>query len=106
VIPRNKQGEPINQSGDLTIVVEETIEGKATRIAAWEIGSKELSEYLEPIGTSQGYHLSLPWQKSGPVSTAVQVFVKFEAEDGRTMVNRREVSLRRPGARQSAWTPR
>ena len=106
VTPRNKQGEPINQSGDLTIVVEETIEGKATRIAAWEIGSKELSEYLEPIGTSQGYHLSLPWQKPAPASTAVQVFVKFEAEDGRTMVNRREVSLRRPGARQSAWTPR
>jgi hypothetical protein len=106
VIPRNKQGEPINQSGDLTIVVEETIEGQSTRIAAWEIGSKELSEYLEPIGTSQGYHLSLPWQKSAPTATAVQVFVKFEAEDGRTMVNRREVSLRRPGARQSAWTPR
>ena len=106
VIPRNTQGEPINQSGELTIVVEETTDGQSTRIAAWEIGTKELSEYLEPIGTSQGYHLSLPWQKSAPTSTAVQVFVKFEAEDGRTMVNRREVSLRRPGARQSAWTPR
>jgi hypothetical protein len=106
LIPRNKQSEPIHQSGDLTIVVEETTDGQSARIAAWEIGSKELSEYLEPIGASQGYHLSLPWQKSAPTTTTVQVFVKFEAEDGRTMVNRREVSLRRPGARQSAWTPR
>ena len=104
--PRNKNGEPINQTGNLTIVVEETSDGQSTRIAAWDVGSKELAEYLEPIGTSQGYHLSLPWQKTIPTATSVQVFVKFENEDGRTMVNRREVSLRRPGARQSAWTPR
>jgi hypothetical protein len=104
--PLNQTGQAINQSGRITIVAEEQTEEGNRRIAAWEISRAEVEELLEPIGVSQGFHLHLPWQSLVPNHASVQVFVKYESLDGRVLVNRREIPLRRTGSRQGSWTPR
>lgn len=106
ITPKNQAGQIINDEGKLTIVAEEIIDDKPVRISAWEIDSDEMKEYLEPIGASQGYHLRLPWQTSGPTGRTVQVFVKCEFEDGRKPVNRKELSLSKSSNRPLTWTPR
>lgn len=104
--PLNQTGQAINQPGRITIVAEEQTEEGNRRIAAWEISRAEVEDLLEPIGVSQGFHLHLPWQNQVPSHSSVQVFVKYESLDGRVLVNRKEISLRRTGSRQGSWTPR
>jgi hypothetical protein len=104
--PKNQAGQIINDEGKLTIVAEEIIDDTPVRISAWEIDSDEMKEYLEPIGTSQGYHLRLPWQATAPTGRTVQVFVKCEFEDGRKPVNRKELTLSKSTNRPLTWTPR
>lgn len=106
LVPKNVTGEPLQQIGKLTVVIEESIDEVSRRIAAWNVTPDELEESLEPIGASQGFHLSLPFQDVAPESNRVQVFLKYELEDGRVLVNRKDIALRRPGHRQTTWTPR
>ncbi|AMV33231.1 hypothetical protein VN12_13980 [Pirellula sp. SH-Sr6A] len=106
LVPKNESGEPLQQIGKLTVVIEESIDESSHRIAAWNVTPDELQESLEPIGVSQGFHLSLPFQDVAPESNRVQVFLKYELADGRVLVNRKDISLRRPGHRQTTWTPR
>lgn len=103
---KNKAGQIVNDEGKLTIVAEEIIEDEPVRISAWEIDSDEMKEYLEPIGVSQGYHLRLPWQATAPTGRTIQVFVKCEFEDGRKLVNRKEITLSKSTNRPLTWTPR
>lgn len=106
LVPKNESGEPLQQTGKLTVVIEEMLNETSKRIAAWNVTPDELQESLEPIGASQGFHLSLPFQDVAPESNRVQVFLKYELEDGRVLVNRKDIQLRRPGHRQTTWTPR
>lgn len=106
ITPLNSRGEVLNVFGNLTIVIEESKEDLSRRIAAWEVTPEELKESLEPIGSSQGFHLSLPWDDVVPEGNQVQVFLKYALPDGRTLVNRKDIQLRKPGSRQTSWTPR
>jgi hypothetical protein len=108
VCPTNAAGEVLNELGTMTVVVEEEAadSSSATRIAIWEFTQSQLTEMLTPIGASQGFHLSLPWQEIQPSSSQVVVYVRYSLENGRTLVNRRSVQLRKPKAGRSVWTPR
>lgn len=106
ITSKNQAGQIVNDEGKLTIVAEEIIDDKPVRISAWEIDSDEMKEYLEPIGASQGYHLRLPWQATAPTGRTIQVFVKCEFEDGRKLVNRKELTLSKSTSRPLTWTPR
>lgn len=107
ITPLNSNGQVVNTLGKLTIVVEDSaLSENNGRVAAWEYSPEELDEVLEPIGASQGFHLSLPWQDTLPLSQTVTVFIRYQLEDGRTPVNRCEVRLRKPSSGQSVWTPR
>lgn len=107
VTPVNATGQILNQTGTLTVIVEDAAEPKDNgRIAAWEITSEQLAETLEPIGAAQGFHLSLPWQGKVPTSKVVTVYLRFSDALGRTHVNQREVHLRIPTTEQPVWTPR
>jgi hypothetical protein len=91
----------------MTVVIEETLEGEPTqRMGRWEYSAQELSDLLEPIGNAQGYHLRLAWDEHPPKGNALDVYVRFAAEDGTTMVNTKQIHLRRGNVASSAWTPR
>ena len=105
--PLNASGQVVNVAGKLTVVVEDaTILENNGRIARWEFEPSELHEMLTPIGASQGFHLSLPWQESTPNSQDVTVYLRYELNDGRSMVNNRIIHLRKPTKGQTVWTPR
>ena len=107
VTPINAIGQVLNQTGTLTVVVEDAAETKVFgRIASWEFTPEQLAETLEPIGTAQGFHLSLPWQDKIPTSKIVTVFLRYSIANGRTLVNRRDVHLRINSTDQPVWTPR
>lgn len=107
VIPINAIGQVLNQTGTLTVIVEDAAESKDHgRIASWEFTPEQLAETLEPIGAAQGFHLSLPWQDKIPTSKIVTVFLRYSNANGRTLVNRRDVHLRMTSTEQSVWTPR
>ncbi len=107
VTPINATGQVLNQTGTLTVIVEDAAEPKDYgRIASWEFTPEQLAETLEPIGTAQGFHLSLPWQDKIPTSKIVTVFLRYSNANGRTLVNRREVHLRVNSTEQPVWTPR
>ena len=106
VTPVNESGQVVNSLGTLTIVVEDSaIPEKNGRVAAWEFRPEQLKELNVPIGAAQGFHLSLPWQDTSPISQSVAVFLLFQTEDGRQWVSRRDIQLRKPTAGQSTWTP-
>ncbi len=114
VTPLNEAGQVINQLGSLTVIVEEdgleTKDGanneSHARIAGWEITKEELQESLNPIGSAQGFHLSLPWKEASPKGQIVTVYLKYELEDGHVFVNQRNIQLRKPSKGQSVWSPR
>lgn len=107
VIPINATGQVLNQTGTLTVIVEDAAESKDNgRIASWEFTPEQLAETLEPIGAAQGFHLSLPWQDKIPTSKIVTVFLRYSNANGRTLVNRRDVHLRINSTEQPVWTPR
>ncbi len=107
VTPMNAEGQVINQIGTLTVIVEDPTASKNNaRVGAWEFTSEQLAELLEPVGASQGFHLSLPWPAKPPTCKDVSVYLRFASENGRTLVNQREVHLRIPAFEQQVWTPR
>jgi len=107
VTPLNSAGQVLNTSGTLSVIVEdESIGDGQGRIAAWEFTPAELKEMLTPIGASQGFHLSLPWQEVQPKSQKITVYLRYVLDDGRIHVNKRAIQLRKPGVGQSVWTPR
>jgi len=107
VTPLNAAGQVVNVLGTLTVVVEDSaILDNKGRIARWEFKPQELEEMLTPIGASQGFHLSLPWQDLKPSSQSVTVYLLYELDDGRSMVNDRVIHLRKPSKGQTVWTPR
>jgi hypothetical protein len=107
VTPLNAVGQVVNGLGTLTVVVEDSaILDNKGRIARWEFKPQELEEMLTPIGASQGFHLSLPWQDLKPNSPSVTVYLLYELNDGRSMVNNRVIHLRKPSKGQTVWTPR
>ena len=107
VTPMNASGQSLNQAGTLTVIVEDAAEeADHGRIGAWEFTPEQLAETLEPIGASQGFHLSLPWQEKKPTSKTVTVFLRYTSDIGRIHVNQREVQIRVPSAEKAVWTPR
>lgn len=106
LVPRNSQHEFVAATGQLTIVVEESVEGQTKRLGRWEFSPEELAERIEPVGSGQGIHLQLPWQEATPETKVVEAFVRFTDDTGITMVNHRQIHLRKPSPGQSTWTPR
>ena len=105
--PINATGQAINETGTLTIIVEDANETKDSgRVARWVFTPEQLAETLEPVGTAQGFHLSLPWKNNLPTSKVVTVYLQFLTSNGRTLINKREIHLRMPSTEQPVWTPR
>ncbi len=106
LVPRNQKHEFVAASGKITVVLEEPGEGQAHRLGKWEYTAQEAAERLEPVGSAQGIHLELPWQENKPQSNLIDVYVRFTDEQGITMVNHRQIHLRKPTPGQSTWTPK
>jgi hypothetical protein len=106
LVPRNNQHEFAPVSGKVAVVLEETLEGEAHRLGKWEFSAEEIAELLEPVGSGQGIHLRLLWQENRPKTQLLDVYVRFTDDQGITMVNHRQIHLRKSTPGQSTWTPK
>ncbi len=106
--PRNQAGEILDQPAAVTVVAMDPKRPEAeARIGRWTISKEELESSLEPIGLSHGFHLSLPWQNDiQPEGDIVQVYIRFEMEDGRRLINERRIQLHRVPVGSNVWMPR
>lgn len=109
---QNSAGEFVTSKGKLTVVVIDPQRIKdptmleQARIARWQWSSVQLKDLIEPIGVSQGIHLSLGLSANKPLGDTVHVHVRFEQEDGRKIVNQREIRLHNPSVAAGTWTAR
>jgi hypothetical protein len=106
LVPRNQNHEFVPVPGNVTVVIEETSEDQVHRLGKWEYSTAETAEVLEPVGSGQGIHLQLPWQDNLPKTNLVNVYVRFTDDQGITMVNHRQIHLRKSSPGQSTWTPK
>lgn len=106
LIPRNQNRDFVPVPGNVSVVIEETSEDRVHRLGKWEFSAEETAETLEPVGSGQGLHLQLPWQDNLPKTNLVDVYVRFTDDQGITMVNHRQIHLRKSSPGQSTWTPK
>jgi hypothetical protein len=105
--PLNEARQFVPLPADLLIVaIDPARDGAAARIGRWSLTSDEVQAKLQPIGSSQGIHLSLPWTGGDPQADRVVVFVRYTMFDGRQIVGEHTVFVN--GARRPAtvWVPR
>lgn len=109
VQPRGASGGILEVDGVWTAaILDSSLPSDQSRIAIWEIDAEGARQSHEPSGAAQGYHFLLPWQEIQPVGDRLQLHLRLQLPDGRTLVSQRE--LRGNGTRSdpgsSVWVPR
>jgi hypothetical protein len=105
--PRNASGEPLDIPAALTVVVlDPNRPEEQSKLGRWTLSKEEVDAALEPIGIARGFHLGLKWQDAKPSGDAVQVYIRYEMDDGRRLVNERRLQIHIPSAGSASWTPR
>jgi hypothetical protein len=105
--PKNTSGEPVDIPADLTIVVlDPNRPEEQSKLGRWTLTKEEVDAQLEPIGIARGFHIALKWQDAKPLGDSVQVYIRYEMEDGRRLVNERRLQIHVPSIGSASWTPR
>ena len=105
--PRNERGQVIPQAGDLSIAaIDPTRNGNSVQVGNWHFSASQLQEKIQPIGSSQGIHLSLPWNGTGPNSERVEVVVLLTLDGGKRLQNEKTIYVSRSGNDRAVWVPR
>ncbi len=109
VQPRGASGGILEVDGIWTaVILDSSLPPEQSRIAIWEIDPEGARQSHEPSGAAKGYHFLLPWQEVQPVGDRLQLHLRLQLPDGRTLVSQRE--LRGNGTRSdpgsSVWVPR
>jgi hypothetical protein len=105
--PRNASGEALDTPAALTVVVlDPNRPEEQSKLGRWTFTQEEVDAQLEPIGVGRGFHIALPWQEAKPSSDVVQVYIRYEMNDGRRLVNERRLQIHVPSVGSASWTPR
>ena len=107
LIPRNERGQMVPSYAKLSIVVlDPAREGESARIGRWDYSPSEVQSKMQPIGTQQGIHLSLPWNGPDPSADRVIVFARYTYENGRQVIGQKEIFVNSEHGLKTVWTPR
>ncbi len=105
--PTNERGQMVAEAAELTIVVlDPAREGNDSRIGRWDYTAAEVKAKMQPIGSTQGIHLTLPWNGPDPSADRVIVFAKYTFENGRQVIGQKEIFVSSDGGLKSVWAPR
>jgi hypothetical protein len=105
--PKNASGQIINSSASLTVEIMDPSRGEGeARIGFWKYSSSEVANKIQPIGSQQGIHLTLPWNGPNPKGDRVIVFVTYSFENGRQVIAHREIFIHGSGTLKTVWAPR
>ena len=105
--PKNERGQMVPEAADLSIVVlDPAREGDAARIGRWDYSAEEVRGKMQPIGSNQGIHLTLPWNGPDPSADRVIVFARYTFENGRQVIGQKEIFVSSDGGLRTVWAPR
>lgn len=112
LLPKNVDGQLVPTFAALEIAVHDPArmsnEGpnEASRVGRWTYSANEVKSKFQPIGTSQGIHLTLPWNGPDPQADRVLVFVRYTLPDGRQVRNDTQIFVSGKGNMKAVWVPR
>lgn len=105
--PKNASGQFVNVPAALTVeILDPAREDGESKIGVWRYSPSEVAGKMQPIGSQQGIHLTLPWNGPNPKADRVVVFVTYTFENGRQVIGHREVFVQNPGSLKTVWAPR
>ncbi len=105
--PKNVEGQMVPTPASLDIaVLDPSRDEQAARIGRWTYSAAEVKTKLQPLGSNQGIHLTLPWNGPDPGADRVIVFIRYTFPDGRQVVNDKTIFVSTPGSLKTVWVPR
>lgn len=105
--PYNTSGEFVPLPADLMVLaLDLSREEKKATIGRWTLSSADVKSKMNPIGSSQGIHLSLSFSGPAPQCDRVLVFAYYTLPDGRRVVAEQEVMLNNLHRQNAIWVPR
>ncbi|MFO0942640.1 MAG: hypothetical protein U0930_18035 [Pirellulales bacterium] len=104
--PKNEQGQVVAITGAITVEVFDPTRDAKNAIGRWSYSAIEIEGKIQPIGSKQGIHLTLPWNGPNPKSDRVVVTVTMQLENGRKVIGKREIFLNSGNGLKTVWTPR
>lgn len=105
--PRNEQGQVVAIAAAVSVeVLDPSRDISNTIIGQWHYTASEVQGKIQPMGSKQGIHLTLPWNGPNPKSDRVTVVATYQFENGRKLVARKEIYLNNASGLKTVWTPR
>lgn len=105
--PRNRAGQFVPVPASLTIeVVDRSRETEKSQIGYWRYSASEVKDKIQPIGSQQGIHLTLPWNGPNPKADRITVRATYLFENGRQIAGNKELFISGPGRLKTVWAPR
>ncbi|MEZ6105103.1 MAG: hypothetical protein R3B96_03090 [Pirellulaceae bacterium] len=108
VHPRNQMGQSLPVFAPVLVSIIDPAEvDEAQRVGLWEFSAEELAYRQPPAAINgQGMAIRLTWPNGKPNHERLTVFVRYEADSGRTLEAKREVTINLGTDDQSAWSIR
>ncbi len=105
--PKNEQGQVVAIAGAVSIeVIDPSREGNNPVIGKWNYSPAEIEDKIQPIGSKQGIHLTLPWNGPNPKADRVIVVATYQMDNGRKVIGKKEIFLNSGTGLKTVWTPR
>ncbi len=105
--PKNEQGQVVAIAGAVSIeVIDPSREGNNPVIGKWNYSPAEIEDKIQPIGSKQGIHLTLPWNGPNPKADRVIVVATYQLDNGRKVIGKKEIFLNSGTGLKTVWTPR
>lgn len=105
--PLNAQGQMVDVAADLSIVVlDPSRDGDLARIGRWDYSAQDVKAKMQPIGSNQGVHLTLPWNGPDPGADRVVVFVRYTFPNGRQVIGEKTFFVSGEAGFRTVWVPR
>lgn len=105
--PLNVKGQFVPLPAELLVVAIDPSRDNSQRPPGrWTLAAADVKAKLQPIGSSQGIHLSLPFNGSEPGADRLVVFVYYTLPDGRRVVAEQEIFLNNGHRQHTVWVPR
>ncbi len=105
--PYNERGEFVPIGADVMILaLDVSRDEQNSKIGRWTFSAADIKSKMQPIGTSQGIHLTLPFTGPAPQCDRVQVFAYYTTSEGRRVVAEQEVLLNNAHRQSTVWVPR
>ena len=105
--PRNHSGQFVPEPANLSIeIFDSGRDDDKSRIGVWKYSATEVASKIQPIGSQQGIHMTLPWNGPNPKADRVTVRAIYTFENGRQIAANKDLFISGPGKLKTVWAPR